>query len=239
MLFVHGGNWNSGKKELYNLMGRHYARKGIIAVIPGYNVSPTVNYDIMTSQIAEAINWTHSHVAAYGGDTTALFLSGHSAGGHLAALATMNPKYKVNQNKVSGIVLNDAAGLDMHHYLMDHPPTQSSHYLTTWGTDPEVWKAASPIYFIDENNPAFMIYLGEKTYNSIKIANKRFLKALHTTQPMVKPIVLDKMHIPMVLQFFNPWSKRYKEIKAFMKDVSGSNNRYDLGNTKKQLNISK
>jgi alpha-beta hydrolase superfamily lysophospholipase len=50
------------------------------------------------------------------------FLTGHSAGGHLIALATTNPKYNVPKIPCE-IILNDAAGLDMYSYLKQIPPT--------------------------------------------------------------------------------------------------------------------
>ncbi|WP_367175015.1 hypothetical protein [Flavobacterium sp.] len=62
-----------------------------------------------------------------------------------------------------------------------------------------------------------MIYTGSKTYESIKVSNERFLDELHKFQPTVKRIVLNKKHIPMVLQYIFPWSKRYDEIIDFMK----------------------
>lgn len=61
-----------------------------------------------------------------------------------------------------------------------------------------------------------MIYLGSKTYESIKVSNERFLKKLNTFQPDVKPIILNKKHIPMILQYIFPWSKRYDEIIKFI-----------------------
>ena len=65
-----------------------------------------------------------------------------------------------------------------------------------------------------------MIYLGSKTYGSIKVGNARFVKELNKFQPNVEPIILNKKHVPMVLQYFYPWSKRYEEIIEFIKDKS-------------------
>jgi acetyl esterase/lipase len=39
--FVHGGYWNSGRKGTYDLLGRNFARKGVVTVIPDYTLSPT------------------------------------------------------------------------------------------------------------------------------------------------------------------------------------------------------
>jgi len=216
LIFVHGGNWNAGDKKLYGFFGRNFAKKGITTVIIGYKLSPKANYDEMAMEVAKAINWTKLNIANYKGDPKAIFLTGHSAGGHLVALVGTSPKYIQDKTIIKGIILNDAAALDMKYYLEKNPPTQEDDYLTTWSADPEIWKAASPIYFLDKNTPPFMIYLGTKTYQSIKDGNARFLERLHVFQPEVKTIILNKKHIPMVTQYFFPWNNRFDEIKTFI-----------------------
>lgn len=219
LIFVHGGNWNSGDKKLYGFFGRNFAKKGITTVIMGYTLSPKANYDDMAKEVAKAVEWTKNNIANYNGDPNSIFLTGHSAGGHLVALVATNPKYLKDNSIIKGVILNDAAGLDMKHYLEEFPPTNADDYLTTWTDKPENWKDASPIYFLDKNSPKFMIYTGSKTYESIKVSNERFLTKLHEFQPNVKPIVLNKKHIPMILQYFFPWNNRFDEIKKFIDET--------------------
>ena len=216
LVFVHGGNWNSGDKKTYNFLGRNFAKKGITTVIVGYTLSPDANFDTMANQVGQAVMWTKNNIANYKGDPNKIFLTGHSAGGHLIALVGTSYKYVTEKNLIKGIILNDAAGLDMKHYLEEFPPTVKDDYLTTWTNDPDQWRYASPIYFIDERTPPFKIYLGSKTYPSITTANERFLKELHNFQPKVEPIILNKKHVPMMTQYIFPWNKRYNEIIDFM-----------------------
>jgi acetyl esterase/lipase len=216
LIFVHGGKWNSGRKEMYSFFGKNFARKGVTTVIVGYTLSPNADYNKMTEQVAQAIKWTRNNISKYNEDPEKIFLTGHSAGAHLVTLAALNPTYNIDNATVSGIILNDAAGLDMHHYLQQNPPTTTDDYLATWTNDPETWKKASPVYFLSEETPPFLIYLGEKTYPSITTANNRFLKELKMYQPEAKPILLDKKHIPMMTQYLWPWSNRYDEIINFM-----------------------
>lgn len=217
LIFVHGGYWNSGRKGTYDLLGRNFAKKGVITIVPDYTLSPAASYDEMAKEIAAVIKWTQSNGKLYKGNSKQIFITGHSAGGHLAALAVMNPKYGIDAKAISGIILNDAAGLDMNDYLDKNPPTAEHDYLATWTNNPENWKEASPIYFINKDTPPFLIYVGERTYGSIKTANKQFLKALHPFQPEVSPIYIDKKHVPMVTQYFLPWNDRIDEVINFMK----------------------
>ncbi|SFI25934.1 alpha/beta hydrolase [Halpernia frigidisoli] len=216
LIFVHGGNWNSGSKDQYGFFGRNFARKDVVTVIPDYTLSPEANVDQMTIEIANSIKWVKENIKNYNGNTNKIFVTGHSAGAQLVANAVLNPKFGIDEKSISGIILNDGAGIDMKDYLEKNPPTYADNYIKTWSKDPEKWYQASPINFLDKNSPPFMMYVGKKTYPSIKTANEHFLTKLQQFQPDVKPIFINKSHIPMILQYFFPWNNRSTEIKNFI-----------------------
>jgi len=148
VIFIHGGYWNEGNKDMYGFLGRDFAKKGILTVIPNYTLSPEGNYNTMAEEVAAAIKWTHENISKYNGNPDKIFLMGHSAGGHLIALVGTNPKYLENTEMIKGIILNDAAGLDMFTYLKGNPPTKRHNYDVTWTKNQDNWKDASPIYFL-------------------------------------------------------------------------------------------
>ena len=221
-IFVHGGNWNSGNKRLYSYFGSRIARKGIVAVIPDYPKSSKAGYNEMAGNIAAAVKWVKENINAYGGDSNRIFISGHSAGGHLAALVSIKEDYfkKVQiANPVKGIILIDAAGLDMFGYLKEEHLPEGDSYLNTFSNNPATWKAASPIYFLHNGMPPMLIYRGGKTYPSISTSNEKFTDSLKNYNTKFSyHIQPGKKHVPMITQFFNPYNKRYAEIVAFMKD---------------------
>lgn len=45
------------------------------------------------------MNWTVENIGAYGGDADQIFLTGHSAGAHLDALALIRSSLRVAENK--------------------------------------------------------------------------------------------------------------------------------------------
>ena len=221
LIFVHGGSWNSGRKEFYNFFGTRWARKSVLTVIVDYPKSPRANYDEMASDIAKSVKWVKENIASYGGDPDRIFISGHSAGGHLAALVGIKNDYFMRAgiaNPLKGIVLIDAAGLDMFGYLKDEAFEPGNTYLNTFTNDPKIWKEASPIYHLHKNMPPMLIYRGGKTYPSIEESNEKFVTALkaYVTRPEYN-VLAGKRHIPMILQFFNKGNGRYKEIINFMK----------------------
>jgi acetyl esterase/lipase len=216
VIFIHGGYWTSGNKNIYGFLGRNFGKKKIVTVIPNYTLSPNGTYDTMAKEVAAAIQWTSENIEKYNGNPDQIFLMGHSAGGHLIALVGTNPKYLKNTDMIKGIILNDAAGLDMNSYLKKYPPTKKHNYDVTWTKNQENWKDASPIYSLSKKAPPFLMFTGIKTYPSIISQNKAFVQKLKTFQPNVKINFLNKKHVPMMRQFLLPWNKNYKEIIKFI-----------------------
>lgn len=95
-IVVHGGAWIMGDNRccgLYSSVGEFLASRGIVAVLPNYRLSPRVKHPQHAQDLARAVAWTQAHIAEYGGCPEQLFLVGHSAGGHLAALLATDEKY--------------------------------------------------------------------------------------------------------------------------------------------------
>ena len=222
-IFIHGGNWNSGNKALYSFFGTRLARKNVVAVIIDYPLSPEYKYYDMALASAQAVNWVKKNIEKYGGDPNRIFVSGHSAGGHLAALISVRNNYFDTlgiANPIAGTILIDAAALDMYGYLKSEDFDDDNTYLKTFTTDSAQWKAASPLYFLHSNMPPMLIYQGGKTYPSIKESNEKFIAALKPFAPATPfHLLKGKKHIPMILQFFNTCNPRYKEIISFMKET--------------------
>jgi acetyl esterase/lipase len=110
VVLVHGGAWMIGDKSccgLYSAVGRFLASQGVGAVLPNYRLSPWVKHPEHVRDVARAFAWTHRHIAEYGGDPDKLFIAGHSAGGHLAALLATDEQYL----KAEGMSRKDVRGV--------------------------------------------------------------------------------------------------------------------------------
>ncbi len=227
LIFLHGGSWRSGNKDIYNFLGNRLARKGVVAVIIDYPLSPDYQVHDMALAAAQAVKWTKENIAGYGGDPKSIFVSGHSAGGHLAALISVRNIYFDSvgiQNPIKGAVLIDAAGLDMHWFLqeMDYEPGTS--YLQAFTDDPEVWKATSPIYFLDAHDPPLLIMMGGRTLPGIEKTTFRFLEAYREIEPNPEfHLQKRKKHVPMIAQFLYSPNKTYRWILDFMEKSRNEN----------------
>lgn len=221
LIFIHGGNWNSGKKSLYGFLGRRLARKGIVAVVIDYPLSPQAQYNDMAMAAARSVQWVQKNIERYGGDPSNIFVSGHSAGGHLAALISVRNNYFDTlsmKNPIRGAILIDAAGLDMYGYLKEEKFPPEHTYMRTFTSNPNAWKAASPLYHLHEGMPPMLIYLGGKSYPSIINSNQKFVKSLKSFVADPEFFILKgKKHIPMITQFLRSGNPLYAEMIEFMK----------------------
>lgn len=221
VVFIHGGNWDSGSKNIYSFIGRRLAKQGCVAVIISYRLAPAVLVPAMADDAARAVLWTTQHIAEYGGDPARIFTMGHSAGGGLAALlATKDDLFTslgLSRNPVKGAILDDPAGLDMYDYLQKMQYPNDQQYLVSFGKDPAVWRSVSPLYSVRNGSPSMLIYVGGRTYPSIINSGAVFNKKLQELGIEHTYTVLPgKKHVPMVTQLFWQNNGIYRDLLKFV-----------------------
>ncbi|MEK9671329.1 MAG: alpha/beta hydrolase [Rhodospirillaceae bacterium] len=85
-IFVHGGYWMSRDKEDSHFIVRGLVEAGAIVISVEYALIPSVDMAELVRQCRAAVKWAHDNAASFGGDADRLYVSGHSAGGHVAAM---------------------------------------------------------------------------------------------------------------------------------------------------------
>lgn len=93
VIFWYGGMWLRGSKEQYRFVGAALANSGYVAILPDYRLYPRARFPAFVEDGALAVKWAREHVREFGGDPAAIFLMGHSAGAHTAALLALDSRY--------------------------------------------------------------------------------------------------------------------------------------------------
>jgi acetyl esterase/lipase len=223
-VFIHGGSWTSGSKDIYSFIGKRMARKGVVCVIINYRLSPGATYDQILGDCQEAVGWTYKNIESYGGDRHRIFLSGHSAGAQLAAAMVFIAEAPVNeylrkthqaaQPPVRGVILNDAFGLDLHWYLFNY---RDADFYTLFSENPETWKKYSPVHSLVKQDIPFQVFYGGWTYGSIEQGSLLFhqrMKELGAHSELYK--IPRRRHAWMVVQLALPWNRMYRKMLKFM-----------------------
>ena len=86
-VFVHGGYWRANTSKEFSCVALGLVPAGITTVVVNYSLCPKVTIDEITRQVRAAIVWVLNHIARHGGDPARVAVGGHSAGGHLTAMA--------------------------------------------------------------------------------------------------------------------------------------------------------
>lgn len=223
LLFIHGGSWDSGNKDIYDFFGNRLARKDVVAVVMDYPLSPDYQVHDMAKASAKAVQWIQENIRQYGGDPEKIFVSGHSAGGHLASLITIRDNYFDTlgiKNPIKGAILIDGAGLDMYGFLMQKDYAPGTSYLKAFTNDPLVWKDVSPMYHLNEEMPPLLIMMGGKTLPGIAKSTESFLEEYKKYVPEPNfQIQKGKKHVPMMAQFLYTPNKAYGWMLDFMEEI--------------------
>ncbi|MFA5449279.1 MAG: alpha/beta hydrolase [Clostridia bacterium] len=83
---IHGGGWTYGTKENNKYYNMHLAAHGFTVVNINYRLLYDFGIEHIVQDIFAALNWLEAHHEQYHCDLNNLFITGDSAGGHLAAL---------------------------------------------------------------------------------------------------------------------------------------------------------
>jgi acetyl esterase/lipase len=92
LAYIHGGYWQTNDKEPYAFLGESLLPAGFNFALIEYTLAPAARLDAIVGEVRAAVAWIIDHAAEHGGDPRRVFVSGHSAGGHLTAMAMTDPR---------------------------------------------------------------------------------------------------------------------------------------------------
>ncbi|MBU6398821.1 MAG: alpha/beta fold hydrolase [Verrucomicrobia bacterium] len=170
--FIHGGAWKYGDRSQYVALGNRFAKEGILTVVPSYRLAPKHPFPAQIEDVAAAFAWTVRHIAEYGGDTNRIYVGGHSAGGHLAALLALDSHY-LAAHGLSPRIIRGVAALSGVYDLTGGDSLES-----VFGRDPIRRRDASPRYHVRAGAPPFLVAYCEWDYLTLPLQARRFYAAL-------------------------------------------------------------
>jgi acetyl esterase/lipase len=90
-VFIHGGYWQASDKVQHAQFSQGLLDAGFAVAQPNYGLAPDAPLETSIAQIVASLNFLVREADALGLDPAQLHISGHSAGGHLAAMALCDP----------------------------------------------------------------------------------------------------------------------------------------------------
>ncbi len=163
VVWVHGGGWTKGSKNGMQQKPRAFTEKGFVFVPVNYRFVPDVTVKDMTSDVAKAIHWVHDHADEFGGDSQSIFVMGHSAGAHLAALVCADDRYLnaegLSLTVIKGCVPIDVSVYDIPKRLKDGGSVPPETFQAIFGKAEDVQRDLSPVAHVAKGKhiPPFLI----------------------------------------------------------------------------------
>ena len=166
LVYLHGGYWRMGHARENNYAIRSFASAGAAAFVATYDLCPDVTLATILEQIKQAIGWVHAHAGEHGGNPNNMYICGHSAGAHMAALCLAEGVPGVPDSAISGaclisgiydlepvmaISVNDDLKIEEDDLLplspLNLPPTMRTPMIVAWGTaESDEWQRQSKLY---------------------------------------------------------------------------------------------
>jgi len=95
LMFIHGGYWRSLDKKDHSFVATPFVNAGAAVAAINYSLCPAVKVEDIVLQCLKAAAWLYRNASEVGSPRNRIFVAGHSAGGHLAAMcmAAQWPRY--------------------------------------------------------------------------------------------------------------------------------------------------
>lgn len=216
VLFVHGGSWKSGNKNLYAALGQALAADGLGCVICNYRLSPAVKHPAHIEDVAGACAWTCANIERYGGNPKNLFLCGHSAGGHLVSLLATDPQYLKAEKLAPDAIRGVASFSGVYEILPDVKVFEGP-----FGTDAQVCKRASPLAHISGKHPPFLIAYADTDFTALdRMAADMHAALKKADSPSELVPCKDRNHYTIIIKFVEGTDPLHRAFCAFVKKNS-------------------
>ena len=169
LVYIHGGYWRSGNKEDNCNFVPTFTQRGATVVLVEYDLCPQVTVTDIVRQTRASIAWVYKNIIRYSGNPAKLYVSGHSAGGHLTAMALANDweKEGLPRDLIKGAVatsgvfdLEVVAHISVQEQVrmtpevarlndpLTHPPLVNCPLVVAvGGAEPKGWQRMSEDYF--------------------------------------------------------------------------------------------
>jgi arylformamidase len=218
LVFWHGGGWTNGYREYVHFMAPHVTRLGMLLVAPSYRLAPLNPLPATLDDAFALLQALQDSIAGLGGAPDRLYLSGHSAGGHIATLTALRSSGQEHARLPANAIracLPISGIMDLYHPT---PPAGSleERVYTMVLRDPSEDAVMSPLCWTVGNAVPMLLTHGTRDSERVIRSNGR-LRALLQLQPAgvhcVVEVDLDHFQTHTMLRDADhPWYARLHQF---------------------------
>lgn len=224
VVFVHGGYWRNQARSyyraftgLYENFGLALASRGIATAVIDYRLFPGATPGEQIADVTTAVAYLKAHAGKYNIDPAAIFVSGHSAGGHLALMAA----WKERNADIRGVVALSPI-LDIAHMRQNKEADFNRELTVPFFGAGEKDAELSPISYATANSTPALILFGGKDYTYLIEQGKKYGEkfAAANLQQISFESVADLDHSAMVMDVATSKDKISDKMAQYIQTVS-------------------
>lgn len=218
VIFFYGGGWDSGSKGDYLFVGQALASQGFVTVIPDYRLHPEVGFPAFVKDGAAAVAWVRRSIAGLGGDPSQIYLMGHSAGAHIAALLALDHDYLAEHGMEPSAIEGFLGLAGPYDFLPLSDPELKSIFAV------DDMQATQPITFADASAPPALLLHGGDDRTVLPENSRRLATALRAEGNTAEVEIYDGLgHIALVLSLAAPFrwlAPTLEDVTAFIRPAT-------------------
>ena len=169
LIFIHGGGWSAGSRDVYKPYTVSYAKKGYVAATISYRLTGEAIFPAAVEDAKCAVRWLRANAAKYHVDPNKIAVIGGSAGGHLSLMVG----YSSDVPELEGNGGNPRVSSSVQAVVDFYGPYDLTTDFArkagvvkkflgdkTYDEAPELYKRASPMTYLTKNDPPTLILHG-------------------------------------------------------------------------------
>ncbi len=188
-IFIHGGGWTGGYKEWMHFMAPAFTSAGIGFASVGYRLAPDHCFPTGYLDAQSGVAALYKKAEELGFDSARVFVGGHSAGGHYAALMAVTDNWQESQAVPLDMMRGCLPISGVYDFGPDSGLSMRPRFLGPEG-DGTIETEASPLARIHRAPPFFLAH-GSKDFPHLMVQAERMEAALRAAGGDVERIVLE------------------------------------------------
>jgi arylformamidase len=188
LCFMHGGGWTNGYKEWMSFMAPALTQHGVTFVTLGYRLAPAHVFPAGFDDCLDGVAWVHDNIHRHSGDPRRIFLGGHSAGAHYAALATLRQDWQAERGLPTNVVRGALPISGTYLFGHDSGLSMRPRFL---GAANDAEERASPINYVHAGAAPFLLTTGDRDFPHLMVQCRDFESRLRAAAVEVESMVLN------------------------------------------------
>lgn len=214
LIFIHGGYWQMLDKNMFDFVAGAFNRYGITIVLLNYPLAPEASIDQIVNSTRSGLSWVYKNIGDYNGNANEIYLVGHSAGGHLAAML-MSTEWKLIDPYFPPSVIKGACVISG---LFNLVPVHLCYLNNVLKLDFEASLRNSPVKLVPKSSCPLVVAVGGAETDEFNDQSKEFYTSWKDQGFDCKLLVLEQQnHFSIIESIIDPNSTLHAATQELMK----------------------